>query len=84
VQPSPEVLEGMAQAAREVSGVKRVEKVLARKVGTGYLADMHIEVDGAISVREGHNLAHLVKDVVRSHNPSVVDVLIHIEPYNAK
>ncbi|MEE9293376.1 MAG: cation diffusion facilitator family transporter [Phycisphaerae bacterium] len=84
VQPPPEVLEGMAQAAREVSGVKRVEKVLARKVGTSYLVDMHIEVDGAISVREGHNLAHVVKDVVRSHNPGVADVLIHIEPYNAK
>lgn len=84
VQPPPEILEGISRAARGVSGVKGVEKVLARKVGTGYLADMHVEVDGDVSVREGHELAHRVKDAVRSHNPQVIDVLIHIEPFKAK
>ncbi len=83
-RPSHEVLAAMKQAAESVDGVSAVEKVLARRSGTFLLADMHIEVDGGISVREGHELAHLVKDAVRQHNPRVADVLIHVEPFDAQ
>lgn len=68
------------QAAAEVEGVRLVHKVFARKSGTRYWIDMHIWVDGTMSVREAHALSHAVKDAVRTKVPSVQDVLIHIEP----
>jgi divalent metal cation (Fe/Co/Zn/Cd) transporter len=39
-----------------------------------------VEVDGALTVTEGHRIAHAVKDSIRQSLPAVVDVLVHIEP----
>jgi divalent metal cation (Fe/Co/Zn/Cd) transporter len=45
-----------------------------------YLVDMHVVVNGNLSVMEGHDISHRVKDAVRASLPEVSDVLIHIEP----
>lgn len=73
---------GLARAvALRVDGVKGVEKCLARKMGHGFLLDMHIEVDGQLSVAVAHELAHAVKNAIRVEVPRVLDVTIHIEPF---
>lgn len=74
------VAQQAGQVAAAVAGVARVQKVLARKSGPRYWVDMHVWVDGGMTVRESHALAHAVKDAVRGAIPSVHDVLIHIEP----
>jgi cation diffusion facilitator family transporter len=51
-----------------------------RKMGLDYFVDLHVLVDGDLSVREGHNIAHAVKDEIRLQFPRISDVLIHIEP----
>ena len=38
--------------------VVRIEKCHVRKSGLGLLVEVHIEVDGELSVRQGHELAH--------------------------
>ncbi|HVM62912.1 MAG TPA: cation diffusion facilitator family transporter [Verrucomicrobiae bacterium] len=77
--------ENIAGAARaialQVNGVKGVEKCFARKLGYKYWLDMHIEVDGSLSVAVAHELSHTVKDAIRKKLPRVLDVAIHIEPY---
>lgn len=80
-QPAPEMLQQVTAAAVSVPGVEHVEKVLARKMGTTYLIDMHVEVDGSLPVREAHDLAHKVKDRVCQRAPQVADVLVHVEPH---
>ena len=80
-QPAPGMLEQVTAAAASVPGVEHVEKLLARKMGTTYLIDMHIEVDGSLPVREAHDLAHKVKERVRQRAPQVADVLVHVEPH---
>lgn len=77
---SESLVEQSTLAASMVSGVRQVHKVFARKSGTRYWIDMHIWVDGTMSVREAHTLSHAVKDAVRQKVPSVQDVLIHVEP----
>ena len=42
--------------------------------------NLHVEVDGNISVREGHHIAHEVKRAIQESDPRIADVLIHIEP----
>lgn len=81
VQPEAEFLVALTEAALVVKGVHTVEKVLARKMGTTYLVDMHIEVDATMSVREAHELAHCVKDEIRRRHRNVSDVLVHVEPF---
>ena len=80
-QPPNPVIEVIARAAYGVPGVRGVEKVLARKSGPMFLVDMHLEVDGDITVRAGHDVAHRVKEAVQAAEPSVADVLIHVEPF---
>jgi cation diffusion facilitator family transporter len=67
-------------AASQVAGVQRIEKCIVRKAGFEYFVDMHVEVDPELTVRQAHQIAHLVKDRVREAVPSVHDVLVHIEP----
>ena len=73
---------GVARAiALGVDGVKGVEKCFARKMGYGYWLDMHVEVDGGLTVAVAHELSHTVKDAIRAKLPRVLDVTIHIEPH---
>ncbi len=75
-----DLIEEVRRVAAAVEGVRLVEKVLARKSGARYLVDMHLHVDGSLSVREAHALGGRAKAVVRRALPSVADVLIHVEP----
>lgn len=64
----------------EVQGVIAVEKCFVRKVGMKYQVDLHAVVDAAISVREGHEISHNLKDYLLHELPEIANVLVHIEP----
>ena len=51
-----------------------------RKMGLSFYVDLHVEVDGNISVREGHHIAHEVKRAIQESDPRIADVLVHVEP----
>lgn len=63
-----------------VEGVEDTEKCFIRKVGLKYLVDLHAEVDGNLTVKKGHEIAHDLKDALLEELPQIADVLIHIEP----
>lgn len=63
-----------------VSGVVDTEKCHVRKMGMTYYVDLHMIVDGNISVIEGHKIAHDLKDEIQKQIPQVADVLVHTEP----
>ena len=64
----------------KVEGIIATEKCFIRKVGMKYHVDLHAIVDSNISVREGHDLAHKLKDTLKKEMPYIGNVLIHIEP----
>jgi cation diffusion facilitator family transporter len=64
----------------KVKGVLGTEKCFIRKAGMKYHVDLHVIVDGAISVKKGHDIAHNLKDYLRNQIPNLGHVLIHIEP----
>ncbi|UMY66301.1 MULTISPECIES: cation diffusion facilitator family transporter [unclassified Flavobacterium] len=66
--------------SERVEGVIDTEKCFVRKTGMNFLVDLHLTVDGAISVSRGHDIAHAVKDAIMDALPEVADVLIHVEP----
>lgn len=66
--------------AKEVDGVINVEKCHIRKHGMRYIVDLHMIVDGNMSVKKGHWISHELKDYLMLNMPELEDVLIHIEP----
>jgi len=78
--PDPLVVAEIRSVAEKVEGVDCVEKCFVRKMGYQLFVDMHIHVDGNITVENAHQIAHNVKDVIKEKIPVVSDVLIHIEP----
>jgi cation diffusion facilitator family transporter len=78
--PSEEVLKKVKELGLSVDGVVSLDKCFVRKMGMEFFVDMHIIVDGKISVYDGHEIAHKVKAKIVTEFPRINDVLIHIEP----
>ena len=76
----PGLVERATTVAETYDGVHRVEKLLVRKMGLYYVADMHLEVAPTMTVFQGHEIAHGVKEAVRSAFPQIVELTIHVEP----
>jgi cation diffusion facilitator family transporter len=69
--------------AGAVAGVRYVEKCRVLRSGLSLLVDIHVHVDGALTVREGHAIAHAVKDALIAAPLTISDVAVHIEPVRA-
>ena len=78
--PRGEIVAIIKRAATSVPGVLDVEKCLVRKMGLSFYVDLHVGVDGEISVRDGHHIAHQVKDAIKQTDSRIADVLVHVEP----
>jgi divalent metal cation (Fe/Co/Zn/Cd) transporter len=78
--PSVDLESSVRKIAMTVEGVVGLDKCYVRKMGLAYYVDLHVVVDGSISVQLGHGIAHMVKDKVKLLNPTVMDVFIHVEP----
>jgi cation diffusion facilitator family transporter len=66
--------------ASQVPGVVDTEKCFVRKAGMQYHIDLHAIVDGNLTVRKGHDIAHALQQELKNRIPEVNQVLIHIEP----
>lgn len=68
------------QIASSVEGVVRIEKCRTRKSGLGLMVEIHVEVDGDLSVRRGHEIAHNVTEALMRSSLSIQHVVAHVEP----
>src|SRR5882724_961384 len=75
--PRGEIVDLVRKAAASVPGVIEIDKSFVRKMGVSFYVDLHVKVDGKISVREGHHIAHEVKRAIQQTDPRIADVLVH-------
>ena len=75
-----DLIQEIRNESLKVDGILGTEKCFIRKTGMMYHIDLHAIVDADISVKEGHDLAHKLKDSLRNGIPNLGHVLIHIEP----
>lgn len=78
--PSKEINQEIIFATNSVSGVIATDKCYVRKMGLDYYIDIHIIVDGNLTVHDGHEIAHNVKDYLMKTFPQISNVLVHVEP----
>ncbi|CAM1341323.1 cation diffusion facilitator family transporter [Tenacibaculum aestuarii] len=75
-----DLIDEIREKSLEVKGVLGTEKCFVRKAGMKYHVDLHVIVDSTITVKEGHDIAHKLKDYLREKLPDLGHVLTHIEP----
>jgi len=79
--PDRSVKERVLHAASEVDGVRSVENLNVRASGLGFYVDLHVKADSKLSLEDAHEIAASVKYAILKAVPSVVGVLVHMEPY---
>lgn len=60
--------------------VQACEDIRTRGTAGQIFVDLKILVDSSISVKEGHDIAEKVEEIIKKEFPDVVDVVVHIEP----
>jgi cation diffusion facilitator family transporter len=75
-----DLVEEIRVIAEKVDGVQGTEKCFVRKTGMTYWVDLHLLVNGNLSVTEGHEISHAAKDALMEQLPELANILIHIEP----
>ncbi|MDO6853587.1 cation diffusion facilitator family transporter [Cellulophaga lytica] len=77
-----DLIDEVRKKSVQVDGVLDTEKCFIRKAGMKFHIDLHAIVDGKITVKEGHDISHKLKDYLMAEIPNLEYVLIHIEPDN--
>lgn len=76
---NPELYYKIFDAVEEVGAVNP-HRVRIRKHSNLYTIDLDIEMDGKLSIDEGHKMAKDVENIIKQRVENVYDVLVHVEP----
>ena len=79
--PGEPVLAPLRVAALAVPGVRAIEKLAARRVGTGYRVTVHVQAAPELSLADAHSLGGRVKHAMCHAGLRIDSVLVHMEPY---
>jgi len=76
---SEEETQAIHEELLRVPGIRGIHDLRTRKTGDMLLVDVHLEVDGALSVAQGHAIAlEARKQVMDKHR--VLGVMTHVDP----
>jgi cation diffusion facilitator family transporter len=67
---------------QSIKGIKGCHEIRTRGKEGAVNIDLHVLVDPDVKTQEAHDLAHTVEETIKTEFPSVIDVVVHIEPYN--
>lgn len=62
-----------------VPGVLGIHDLKTRKMGDLIVVDVHLDIDGKLTVAEGHSIALLARQNVMARHP-VLNVMTHVDP----
>jgi cation diffusion facilitator family transporter len=78
--PDQDIVDELKKIPSASEGVEHLNWLKCRTIGRGLLVDLAVEVDGSISVEQGHDLADNIKHNIQINCSDVLDVLVHINP----
>ena len=77
---SESYVEAIRSSSEAVEGVKRAHSIRTRRMGSDAIVEVHLQVNPAISVSEGHHIGEWVSRKLALQFQEVNDVIIHIDP----
>ena len=75
-----EVKDEILRLAASVPGVAEPHELRTRRLGNHYAIELHILMDGNITLCEAHDKATEVEDILRQHYGPDTHVAVHVEP----
>jgi cation diffusion facilitator family transporter len=75
-----EVEQEILKLAASVPGVTEPHELRTRRLGNHYAIELHILMDGNISLHEAHDKASKVENVLREHYGEHTHIAVHVEP----
>ena len=75
-----EVESEILQLAGSVEGVCEPHDLCTRRIGNHYAIELHILMDGHITLCEAHDKASEVEDLLRQHYGNETHISVHVEP----
>jgi len=79
--PRPEIIEKLMQLSRAVDGVMNAHDLRVRPSGGFYQAEIHIVVDGQLTVVQGHRIAKTVERCLSEEMDELDRVIVHVDPF---
>jgi len=79
--PGDDVVAPVRRVARQVDGVRDIEKLWVRKAGLSYRVTIHVQADAEMRLDDAHALGHRVQQAILDAEPRVASVLVHMEPW---
>lgn len=76
---STEEVAAIRTTLQATPGVIDLHDLRTRRMGHRVLVDVHLQVDGNITVREGHEIGETARHRAIAAHPEVLDVLIHLD-----
>jgi cation diffusion facilitator family transporter len=76
---SAEQVAALADDILATPGVLGCHDLKTRKTGDLMLVDVHLDIDGGLTVREGHDIALRVRQQVMQRHP-VLNLMTHVDP----
>ncbi|MCD7972781.1 MAG: cation diffusion facilitator family transporter [Candidatus Azobacteroides sp.] len=76
----PLVYEKIFEAVEKIPGSHNPHRIRVRQIGTLYMIELDIEVDGKLPLREAHEISHKVEESIKEILGNIYDIVIHIEP----
>jgi cation diffusion facilitator family transporter len=77
-----EVEEEIIDIIDQTPGVKSYHRLKTRKIGNSYAIDIHIQMDGTLSLTESHDIATVVEKKLYSRFGDNTHINIHMEPFS--
>jgi cation diffusion facilitator family transporter len=64
-----------------IPSVKRIDRIRAREHGHYILVDVRVSIPATLTVQEGHDITREIKKTLFEHDPSIQEVLVHVNPW---
>lgn len=77
---SKEEIQNISKIIKNNANVMGFHKIRTRKLGNSVYLDLHLEVDGNLTVSKGHSISEEVKNALIKGNSKIIDVMVHLEP----
>ncbi|MCA8968313.1 MAG: cation transporter [Planctomycetes bacterium] len=79
-QAPPDLKDSFERLVLEDEDVRRVDQLRVHPVGARFVVDLEIYVDGEISLRDAHEIAHRVEDRIQAARDDIDSVHVHVNP----